>query len=219
VLVTREDADNARCLSGVDVVEVLWLREIENRLAAAVSRACAVGSVARLAAVLDRSDRLPQKLRCALRDACLAQHTPRTVCRLAANAGCHRSTLWTQWRKAMDADEAACPELRLEDVLDWLLLLSAVERKSPELKWADVAYDLGVHEHTVVRMARRLTGSTLRELESDGHVKLMEHFTARVLPSIVGPNGAGRPRRSCGGTGGEGEADASSTFGGAGDER
>ncbi len=185
VLVTREDADNARCLSGVGVVEVLWLREIESRLAAAVARACAVGSVARLATVLERAERLPEKLRCALRDACLAQHTPRTVCRLAANAGCHRSTLWTQWRKAM-AGEAGSPGLRLEDVLDWLLLLSAVERKSPELKWVDVAYDLGVHEHTVVRMARRLTGCALRELENGGHAKLLEHFTTRVLPYIVG---------------------------------
>jgi AraC-like DNA-binding protein/predicted nucleic acid-binding protein len=187
VLITQEDAENARRLAGLAVDEVLWLREIEQRLYPAVARVRATRSVACVADVLDRAERLPARLRGALRDACLSQHPPRSVCRLAATAGCHRSTLWLQWRQAV-AEQAGegRPALRLEDFLDWLLLLSAVERKAPRLKWAEVAQDVGVHEHTMARLARRLTGLTLRDLENRGCGKILDHFSGTVLPRVVG---------------------------------
>jgi AraC-like DNA-binding protein len=183
VVVTHEDAENARSLAELRVSEVLWIREIEERLGPAVSRARAVTALAALTAAFESAHRLPPRLRSALRDACTSSRPPRSLSRLAANAGCHRSTLWVEWRQAV-GDRNACPDLRLEDLLDWLILISAVHRKAPGVKWTAVAHDMGVHEHTLARQARRLTGLTLREVERVGTLPLLARFSELVRPLL-----------------------------------
>jgi hypothetical protein len=49
-----------------------------------------------------------------------------------------------------------------------------------------VAAELGVHEHTLGRLARRLAGSTLRELESVGWPTVVAIFRRRILHSLIG---------------------------------
>lgn len=141
-----------------------------------------------LAGTIRQSAHLPPRLREALALACDERRAIRTVEKLAAAAGCDRRTLWTHWKSSVGPDA----ELRLQDFLHWLLLLRAAHRKTPALAWADVADEIGIHPHTLSRLARQLTGLSLRELAADGHAALARRFEAEVLTVVLPNNGNGR---------------------------
>jgi AraC-like DNA-binding protein len=133
-------------------------------------------------AALRRAAHLPPRLREALLLACDERRSIRTVEKLAAAAGCDRRTLWTHWKNAVNGRGA---ELRLQDFLHWVILLRAAHRKRPSLAWADVADELGIHPHTLSRLARQLTGAPLRDLAAGGHTSLAVRFEAEVLAALV----------------------------------
>ena len=134
-----------------------------------------------LTAALRQAPHLPPRLREALALACDERRGIRTVERLASAAGCDRRTLWTHWKSAVGADA----ELRLQDFVHWLLLLRAAHRKTAELAWADVADEIGIHPHTLSRLARQLTGCSLRDLAAGGHGELTRRFEAEVLSAVL----------------------------------
>lgn len=136
-----------------------------------------------LSTALRQAGHLPPRLREALALACDERRSIRTVEKLAAAAGCDRRTLWTHWKSSVGPDA----ELRLQDFLHWLLLLRAAHRKMPALAWADVADEIGIHPHTLSRLARQLTGLSLRDLAAEGHAPLSRRFEAEVL-SVVLPH-------------------------------
>jgi len=141
---------------------------------------------AALAPAIRRAPHLPARLREALALACDEARNIRTVEKLATAAGCDRRTLWTHWKHTVGAG------LRLQDFLHWLLLLRAAHRKTAARAWADVADEIGIHPHTLGRLARQLTGSSLRDLAARGHAALEARFQADVVPLVLTPNPAGR---------------------------
>ena len=143
---------------------------------------------ATLAPSLRRAQHLPARLREALALACDEARNIRTVEKLATAAGCDRRTLWTHWKHTVGAG------LRLQDFLHWLLLLRATHRKTAARAWADVADEIGIHPHTLGRLARQLTGSSLRDLAARGHASLEARFHSEVIPRVLTPstNGNGR---------------------------
>lgn len=179
ILVTRWTLDNARCLKNLALEEIVWLRELDRELARAVRTACGRAGVRSLADELGSARRLPPRLRGGLVLGCRSEPPIRTVNALAIAAGCDRRTLWREWHGAPG-------DLRLEDVLHWLLLLRAGTLKDEDCSWADVAERLGVHAHTLGRMSRGLTGWTLRELERAGAAELTERFRREVLAPLLG---------------------------------
>lgn len=136
-----------------------------------------------MATALRQSTHLPPRLREALALACDERRGIRTVERLASVAGCDRRTLWTHWKAAVGSD------LRLQDFVHWLLLLRATHRKSDELAWADVADEIGIHPHTLSRLARQLTGCSLRDLAAGGHGALLRRFESEVLSLVLRTDG------------------------------
>lgn len=138
---------------------------------------------ASLPASFRRAPHLPPRLREALALACDDRRAIRTVEKLAAAAGCDRRTLWTHWKQSVGRRS----ELRLQDFLHWVLLLRATHRKTASRPWADVADEIGIHPHTLGRLARQLTGSSLRELSMHGHGTLAHAFETRVLPQVLEP--------------------------------
>jgi hypothetical protein len=110
----------------------------------------------------------------------------RTVERLATAVRCDRRTLWAHWRKSF----GDATELRLQDFLHWLLLLRALRHKRAGTAWSRIADDIGVHPHTLSRLARQLTGHSLRGLAEQGHPAVLRHFETEVLPPLLAP----RPR-------------------------
>ncbi|HEX8904540.1 MAG TPA: hypothetical protein VF771_06845 [Longimicrobiaceae bacterium] len=141
-----------------------------------------------LAPSIRRAAHLPVRLREALALACDDARNIRTVEKLATAAGCDRRTLWTHWKNNVGEG------LRLQDFLHWLLLLRATRRKTAARAWADVADEVGIHPHTLGRLARQLTGSSLRDLAARGHGALEARFQADVMPRLLVPSPNGRRR-------------------------
>ena len=185
VLVTHPDPDNTRHLKDVSVDEVVWCREAERDLAAAVRRACgrAPGALLHLAVPLEAAAHLPAALRAALGHACRSELPVRSVNQLAAAAGSDRRTLWYHWTRTVGPDA----ELRLQDFLHWVLLLRALARKTPDRTWASVADEVGVHGHTLRRVAQHLAGRTLPALE-EGGAEAAALFRERVLRLLLAPD-------------------------------
>ncbi|HVE77699.1 MAG TPA: hypothetical protein VNA89_02500 [Gemmatimonadaceae bacterium] len=182
VLVTSKDADNARSLKDVHVEEVVWCHEAERELWPAVKRAAARGLLRQLGDRFEMAPRLAPLLRGALAHACRSERPVTTVEALAAAAHCDRRTLWYQWQKAFHGT----PPLRLEDALNWLILLRAAGRYAPGRAWPVVAAELDVHEHTLARLTVRLAGITLRELSTVAQGWLVGRFAERVLTPLLG---------------------------------
>lgn len=184
VLITHWDPENTRHLKDVSVEEVVWCREAERDLAAAVRRACGRGSgvLLQAAAELEAAAHLPAALRAALVHACRSEVPVRSVNQLAAAAGSDRRTLWYHWTRTV----GPLAELRLQDFLHWVLLLRALATKTSGCTWASAAGEVGVHPHTLSRFARRLTGRTLPSLGADdaGAAAL---FRERVLALFLHP--------------------------------
>lgn len=180
VLVTSKDADNARALRSAGVEEVVWLSEIESDLWPAVRRARASGFLQPILGILDQALLRYPPLRRAIDYACRAEIPVRSIGQLAAASGCNRRTLWRHWH---DAVGAGCP-LRLEDVLDWLLLLHAVGRKEPTRSWSSVASDLQIHPHTLGRIAARLATRALRTLAARDQLPLALQFDAQITDAL-----------------------------------
>jgi len=182
VLVTSKDADNARALQGLAVEEVVWLSEIQDALSPAVRRANAGALLQRVGLAIKQAGRLPAALRECLVHACGSDGPVHSVAELAAALGRDRRTLWRHWHGAV----AKRVGLRLEDVVDWLLLLHAVGRKVPSRSWSNIAAELHVHQHTLARAATRLAGRSLRALAATDQLTLARQFDAAVLGPLVG---------------------------------
>lgn len=180
VLVTSKDADNARAfrLAGVD--EVVWLSEIETGLWPAVRRARGIGYLEPIMRGIERSLLAYPPLQRALGHACRAEPPVRSIGQLAAATGCDRRTLWRHWHGAV----AARLPLRLEDVLDWLILLHAVGRKEPSRSWSRVAAELQIHPHTLGRISARLTARPLRMLAAADQLPLTRQFDTQIHTAL-----------------------------------
>lgn len=181
VLVTSKDAENARGFRALLVDEVVWLHEIDQALWPAVLRARSRGFRQTFADQVEHSARLPATLREALSVALTAEKPFRSIEALAHAAGCCRGTIWYQWRHVTrDAEDAPRPE----DFLDWVLLLHALARHTHHRGWVAIADELGVHEHTLARIARRLLGASLRDLAGTTELSLVERFGGEVLATL-----------------------------------
>jgi len=156
VLVTTKDADNARCLRGVLVEEIVWLGDVSRELWSAIRRA--TFSVA-----------------------CRSEVPVRSVGELAQLANCRRGTLWYQWKRIMRGED----DPRLEDFLGWLLVVRAIGLKDHSAAWTDVADGIGVHGRTLGRLARRLTGRTLEELWVAGETQALALFRERMMVPVI----------------------------------
>lgn len=182
VLVMSPDANALRSLRRVGLDEVVWLGEIELSLASAVTDALGYTVFARIAERLRGAPRLPPTLRGAITEALLAPMPITKIEDLAAAIGCDRRTLWRLWGQSLPQHP-----LRLQDVLDWILLLHAVRRRESETSWAVVATLLSVHQDTLSRAAKRLTGMSLRDLSHERQESLIQMFEDLVIVPVLRP--------------------------------
>lgn len=181
VLVTAKDADNLRLLRAVIVEEVVWWHEIDRTIWATICRATLASDMNRIATAIRVTTCIPPLLRHALARACESATPVTSTSELAKLAGCHRRTLWYQWRKVADGDSSA----RLEDVLSWILLLRAVALRSAGDSWTVIACNLHMHEHTLARLTKQHLGLTVREVSSQADT-VTSALVDRLLISTVG---------------------------------
>lgn len=182
VLAVDRDPENLRRLSRLRVAEMIWTEEVDRQLWPTLRRARTGTALRRLARDLDDADWIPARLRVALTAACRASSPVRTIPELAALAGRDRRTIWRLWQSTFGPE----PPLRLQDFLDWLLLIHAAARRSTGVRWIVVAQELNVHEHTIARIARRLAGLNLRQVGDGGPgdvTRRFDHLAVRPLLS------------------------------------
>lgn len=179
VLVTAKDADAVRQLSRIRVEEFVWPHEVERGLPAAVDRAAATTPLERIRRALEGLEQLPPRLKRGLVAALTGSRPLLRVEEVADAAGCDRRTLWRELQ------QLSCPGLRLQDLLDWIVLLRLGMMKVPGRKWSAIAGELGVHEQSIGRMIQRLTGMTQRRFTTSGPASVVELFERRVLASLV----------------------------------
>ncbi|HUP88521.1 MAG TPA: hypothetical protein VM100_04195 [Longimicrobiales bacterium] len=181
VLVTRKDADNMRLLRGVTIEEVVWTEEIEHALASTIDRTRQTSVFQGIAATISGAPHLPKRLRHALAHLFQAPNAIATVDELANAVGCDRRTLWRLWRSAIPEETT----LRLQDVLDWNVLLHAAILRVQATSWVGIASKLRIHEHTLARSAKRLAGMTLRDVAGNGADGMAELFKQQVLAPLI----------------------------------
>ncbi|MGH7629077.1 MAG: hypothetical protein ACREOF_06750 [Gemmatimonadales bacterium] len=182
VLVTARDADNARAIKDIRVDEVVWLQDLERDLVRAAHRAQSRGVLERLARAIETTRALPTLLQRALAHACRADPPIMSVARLGATVGRDRRTMWRLWADTLGRTVG----WRLEDVLGWLVLVRALTLKTPRASWASIAQQLGVHEHTLARLAMRLVGVNLSALADQGELAVAQRFVAAFATPLVG---------------------------------
>lgn len=181
VVATQKDADNLRLLRRVSIDEIVWTAELEQALPAAVVRVRQASLLQGLAARLGGMEALPRRLRDSLVALFRADAPVRTLDELAALVASDRRTLWRLWRTS------GPPTVRLQDLLDWNLLLRASILRPQRRSWQEVGVDLAVHEHTLARTAKRLTGLSLRQLAARGAPGLGALLEARVVAPLLEP--------------------------------
>jgi hypothetical protein len=184
VAVTRRDAGNVRRLLGTSITQVVWPEELPHAFWPAVQRAQTHVVLRALATTIEQTGSLPRCLRTGLASAFRSDPPVRSVSLLAAELGCDRRTLWRQWHQTVGASSG----LRMEDVLTWLILLRALGRKLPSKGWSTIASELGVHETTLSRAAKRLLGQTLRTLAPVDLTRLETTFSEQVLSHLIRNN-------------------------------
>jgi AraC-like DNA-binding protein len=189
VLAVDRDPENLRRLSPLRVAEMIWTEEVDRQLWPTLRRARTGAALRRLARQLEDADWIPARLRQALAAACRATSPVRTMPELAALVGRDRRTIWRLWQSTFGPESP----LRLQDFLDWILLVHAAAHRSTGLRWSTVAQELRVHEHTIARIARRLAGINLRQVGDGGPGEVIRRFELRAVRPLL-DRGADRAR-------------------------
>lgn len=166
-------------LLNVGVTETVWTDAGQEEMRIALDRARSRGLTDRIAHLIEASGIAPAALREGLAAAVRNPKPPRRVDELASLFCCDRSTLWKHCRSAFPG-----ATLQPGHFVDWVLLIHGVASKRPGRKWCAVADSLGIHEHTLRRLAKRHTGLRLADLEEDGQQILIDQFQEHVLQPL-----------------------------------
>ncbi len=161
VLLLRAHPHNLGDARTLPVDELLSWDDCPTRLPSTVARLASRLPRRRLAATFRSNPQVPAAIRKALARACASERPPRTVKELAAETGRHRSTLWSQWTGVRQRTSSP---LRLQDLIDWILLLCVLEKRHNGQKWLSATLELGIDERTLRRLSNRLTGRSPSQL-------------------------------------------------------
>jgi hypothetical protein len=125
---------------------------------------------------------LPRLSKRAIRLATRASMPVSNIGELTSVLQCSRSTLWHAWHRTQRADDG-----RLEDFLDWLLLVHGVAwKRATSAAWEQVAARLRIDPATIRRIAKRQFGLRLRDVDSNAHLLLATSAVEAVLARHFG---------------------------------
>lgn len=195
VLVTRRRAANLRALTGVEVEEVVWQRDLDHALAPAVAAALSTTALGRARRRVARAPHLPPVVKEALGLALKHEPPLPSVQEWARALDRDRRTLWYHGRKLSGrpgSGEAAATKGGDEDVpgpkqlLSWIQLVRAVAARRPGQSWQAVARRLRIDLRTLRRRAKELAGRPLAELEFAAE-EVRDAFEARLERLLEAP--------------------------------
>ena len=178
VLVTRDGTRNLLALKDLSVDEVVLIGGLGPGLAPALRRAEQASWLRQVADEIQRNARVGPHLRKALAHGCAAPRPFVSVASLAHTMACDRATLAREWREAVGPDPRAA---RLEDFVDWVLVLHAWAIRAGGSSWSDAASRLGISAEGLRRRVKRLSGMTLRGLADLSSSEIRALLRSRVL--------------------------------------
>lgn len=180
IVVSRRDVA-CRCPGLTRTNRLVWSTDIERLLLSTVRRA-RIESVKTAACVaVSLTQHLGPTVRRAALTALRVSQPVRTVSELAMVVGRHRTTLSRDWNISQHRGIH-----RLEDFVDWILLVDALGTKRDGQPWSDVATGLRVHERSLNRTARRLLGMGLRDASRNLPAVLGDDAVQRILGVLLG---------------------------------
>lgn len=182
VCIVPQPGNGAISVEVIDAESVIWWEDVRVAFWPALRWARNALPRYRLADEIERLVHLPTLLRHALVHICRSPAPVRSLTMLTRETGFPKSTLEYQWRVA--CRKAGC-DGRLEDFVDWLLLLRALRAKVPRATWSDVATSFEIHEHTLTRLAHRLMSHSLAEATGITHAKRWEIFRERFVDRLA----------------------------------
>ena len=162
IAVIGRNPESARAFHRVRLASLLWLEEIEQKLATAVNavRRPALRQLI-IESVLPPAG-IPERLRVAVDLLASASPPPVSVKEMSVACGHHRSTLVRHWRRV-------APRIRLEDFLGLLTIAYAVTQRCAGETPNSIAAQLGINPRTLQRITLRLSGLPLRTLATQTH--------------------------------------------------
>jgi hypothetical protein len=177
VVVDSPPHPGLRCVRGGPGMLVDGAQRLAIR--GAVEEACTFSALAKLhEAVSTRPDASPAI--CAAAQVLCRRGAPvRGVAELATAAGYHRRTLWRGWQQI-----PASPSIRLEDLVDWVLLLRAATMRTQSRTWTSIATLFQVDRHSVPRIARRLM-NLKEEKDPVGFASAVRRAFLRTVVSAI----------------------------------
>jgi len=175
VIVRDKDPGELRS-GGKWLGEAVVARDLEKKLAPAVSRACTMSLLEDMATTVETDERLSPILRTAIAFVYRAQPPICSVKELATHLGCHTRTLERHWHEAVRPER----HFRVHDLLGWVLLMHATSERLNARSWRAVAMHLGIGSQTLSRLGRSLADRSLREIAVLGHRAVTPLFTDRV---------------------------------------
>lgn len=193
VVVTHQDANNVRLLAPLGIEEIVWISETEATLSGAINRVRDSCFFVQLADRIGHAENLDPLIRAALTAAILRPRPIVSVCELADIVASNPGTLRRRWKKSKhDGNDD-----RLEDIIAWLVLVRAVQRRRFEGAWHMVAEAVGVDARTLSRLARRLMHMSLREVESCGFSTVADQCHQEFRRAGLASNRANEIARKC----------------------
>jgi hypothetical protein len=181
VIVKADNGSDARWFGRSPCDDCVLLRDLDQELSPAVSRAYLTGVLEQMASAVETAKHVPPMLRAALALLYRARPPIRSVKELAVQVGCRPRTLEHHWRIAIPRAGG----FRLHDLLGWMLLLHATTGRLNSTSWTAVAAELGVCSQTLARLGRTLADLSLREIAALGHRGTLPVFRRRVVPALV----------------------------------
>lgn len=167
----------AAALSAERVIDAL----AERDLWPAIERAHVRAILRSLGPVIRETASIPVTLRTAIAFACSSDQARIGVEQLAGVVRCDRCTLARQWKRIRTIESLR----RIEDLLNWLLLVRARSRKSSRASWGDVARSCGATTVTLRRTAKQLAGVSLASLGAASALELCREFLATAIGPLL----------------------------------
>ncbi|HST63040.1 MAG TPA: hypothetical protein VLK84_30305 [Longimicrobium sp.] len=180
ILITARNPENIRIASRMGMDAVVFQDELGDVLLTNLETPRSAFFLKRVASVIGSAAHLHRRIRDAVSHACVSADPVTTVTSLAATANCGRATLYRHWERMGIGD------LRLDDVLEWVLLLRVVAIHRPGWTWRAVGQEVRVSDRTLSRIAKRLLGMRLRDLDESAFPRVAAAFEERVLSRLTG---------------------------------
>jgi hypothetical protein len=163
IVVVGGDLESAVQLALRGTAEIVRTYEMERELEPAIRRLWGATFFISLTDRIRAANHIELSLRTALVHAVNRRRPACSLSGLTAATGISNAALGRMWRSATGVNN-----FRLEDFLDWLILMRAAQRRGYEGAWQWTASAVRVNPRTLRRLCMRLTELTLREMGSLG---------------------------------------------------